>query len=72
MQNKDFHPNANGTLGDTSDGFASFFQAEGGGELAPLSRAPVQGAVKIAFWGLRLYIVAMLILVTIGFTRGMH
>jgi hypothetical protein len=71
MQNKDFYPDPKGTL-DAADDFASFLQAEGGGELAPLSRAPVQGAVKIAFWGLRLYIVAMLILVTIGFTRGMH
>ena len=71
MQNKDFYPDPKETL-DASDGFASFLQAEGGGELAPLSRAPVQGAVKTAFWGLRLYIVAMLILVAIGFTRGMH
>ena len=71
MQNKDFHPDPKEILG-ASDSFASFLQEEGGGELAPLSRAPVQGAVKIAFWGLRLYIVAMLILVTIGFTRGMH
>ncbi|CDQ08582.1 conserved protein of unknown function [Acidithiobacillus ferrivorans] len=71
MQNKDFFPDPKEKL-DASDDFASFLQAEGGGDLAPLSRAPIQGAVKIAFWGLRLYIVAMLILVTIGFTRGMH
>ena len=71
MQNKHYYPDSKETL-DVSDGFASFLLAEGGGELAPLSRAPVQGAVKIAFWGLRLYIVAMLILVAIGFTRGMH
>jgi hypothetical protein len=71
MQNKDFYPDPKEKL-DASDDFASFLQAEGGGDLAPLSRAPIQGAVKIAFWGLRLYIVAMLILVTIGFTRGMH
>ncbi len=71
MQNKDFYPDPKEKL-DASDDIASFLQAEGGGELAPLSRAPIQGAVKIAFWGLRLYIVAMLILVTIGFTRGMH
>ena len=71
MQNKDFYPDPKEKL-DASDDFASFLQAEGGGELAPLSRAPIQGAVKIAFWGLRLYIVAMLILVTIGFTRGVH
>ena len=71
MQNKDFFPDPKEKL-DASDDFASFLQAEGGGELAPLSRAPIQGAVKIAFWGLRLYIVAMLILVTIGFTHGMH
>ncbi|AEM46694.1 MULTISPECIES: hypothetical protein [Acidithiobacillus] len=71
MQNKDFYPDPKEKL-DASDDFASFLQAEGGGELAPLSRAPIQGAVKIAFWGLRLYIVAMLILVTIGFTHGMH
>ncbi len=71
MQNKGFFPDPKEKL-DASDDFASFLQAEGGGDLAPLSRAPIQGAVKIAFWGLRLYIVAMLILVTIGFTRGMH
>jgi len=71
MKNKDFYPDPKEKL-DASDDFARFLQAEGGGELAPLSRAPIQGAVKIAFWGLRLYIVAMLILVTIGFTRGMH
>ncbi|MBU2766906.1 hypothetical protein HAP94_12020 [Acidithiobacillus ferrivorans] len=71
MQNKDFYPDPKEKL-DASDDFASFLQAEGGGDLAPLSRAPIQGAVKIAFWGLRLYIVAMLILVTIGFTHGMH
>ena len=71
MQNKDFFPDPKEKL-DASDDFASFLQAEGGGDLAPLSRAPIQGAVKIAFWGLRLYIVAMLILVTIGFTHGMH
>ena len=70
MQNKDFYPDPTEPL--ASDDFASFLQTEGVRELAPLSRAPIQGAVKIAFWGLRLYIVAMLILVAIGFTRGMH
>ena len=46
MQNKDYYPDSKETS-DVSDGFASFLLAEGGGELAPLSRAPVQGAVNM-------------------------
>lgn len=40
----------------------------------PVDIVPVQpkGSIKVAFWGLRIYIVVMLILVVIGFTRGMH
>ena len=37
---------------------------------APLERAAVKGSVQFAFWGLRAYIVAMLILVIVGFARG--
>ena len=37
---------------------------------APLERAVVKGSVQVAFWGLRVYIVAMLILVIVGFARG--
>ena len=36
----------------------------------PLTRAPVKGWVKAVFWGLRVYIVAMLVLVLVGFARG--
>ncbi|UTV80063.1 hypothetical protein MQE22_08505 [Acidithiobacillus sp. YTS05] len=38
----------------------------------PLQRAPIQGWVMWAFWGLRIYIVVMLVMVGIGFARGMH
>jgi len=38
--------------------------------LAPLERAHVKGWVRATFWGLRLYIVLMIILVIVGFTRG--
>ena len=54
MRNKDFYPDPKKTL-DTSDDFASFLQTEGVRESASLSRAPVKGAVQIAFWGLRRY-----------------
>ena len=37
---------------------------------APLTRAPVKGWVKVVFWGLRVYIAAMLVLVLVGFARG--
>ncbi len=35
-----------------------------------LTRAKLKGWVRIVFWGLRLYIVAMIVLVAIGFARG--
>ncbi|MCI0182149.1 MAG: hypothetical protein OWR52_12870 [Acidibacillus sp.] len=35
-----------------------------------LKRAKVSGWVKFVFWGLRVYIVAMVVLVAIGFARG--
>ena len=37
-----------------------------------LTRVLPRGLVRWAFWGLRLYIAAMLVLVGIGFSRGMH
>lgn len=55
-----------------AEAFAVFWDREGVRELAPLRRAPIKGWVQWAFWGLRAYIVVMLVLVTIGFTRGMH
>ena len=55
-----------------AESFAVFWDREGVRELAPLGRAPIKGWVQWAFWGLRAYIVVMLVLVTIGFTRGMH
>lgn len=54
------------------DDYERFFQKEGTRALVPLTRAPVQGFVKAVFWGLRLYIAVMLVLVAIGFSRGMH
>ncbi|MHB1506154.1 MAG: hypothetical protein ACYCO4_02175 [Sulfobacillus sp.] len=38
----------------------------------PLTRITMKGPVRIAFWALRVYILVMLILVAIGFTRGLH
>ncbi len=35
----------------------------------PLQRAEISGWVKIAFWFLRIYIVVMVILVIVGFSR---
>lgn len=37
--------------------------------MAPLTRAPIKGWIKIAFWILRVYIVALLALVAIGLYR---
>ena len=37
-----------------------------------LTRVTPSGFVRWAFWGLRIYIVAMLVLVAIGFSRGLH
>ncbi|MHB1281053.1 MAG: hypothetical protein ACYCYL_07465 [Acidithiobacillus sp.] len=52
--------------------FLAFLEEEIHQEPRPLARAPIRGGVQIAFWGLRIYIVTMLIMVTIGFARGMH
>ncbi|AEJ39367.1 hypothetical protein TPY_1177 [Sulfobacillus acidophilus TPY] len=38
----------------------------------PLTRAEVRGWIRWSFWGLRLYIAVMLVLVVIGFLRGLH
>ncbi len=35
----------------------------------PLKRAEIRGWIKIAFWFLRIYILIMVILVIIGFSR---
>lgn len=35
----------------------------------PLKRAEVRGWIKIAFWFLRIYILIMIIIVIIGFSR---
>lgn len=40
--------------------------------LPPLTRAKVRGWVSWVFWGLRVYIAAMLVLVAIGFSRGLQ
>jgi len=37
-----------------------------------LTRITPSGFIQWAFWGLRIYIVAMLVLVGIGFSRGLH
>jgi hypothetical protein len=37
-----------------------------------LTRVTPSGFIRWAFWGLRIYIVAMLVLVAIGFSRGLH
>jgi len=36
----------------------------------PLPRAQVKGWVKAVFWGLRVYIAIMLVLVVIGLAKG--
>ena len=38
----------------------------------PLKRIKPKGAIRIAFWGLRIYIMLMLVMVGIGFVRGLH
>ena len=35
-----------------------------------LQRITPKGSIRVVFWGLRIYIVVMLILVVIGFSRG--
>ncbi len=37
-----------------------------------LERITPKGSIRFIFWGLRIYIVAMLVLVIIGFSRGIH
>ncbi|CAB1130179.1 protein of unknown function [Candidatus Hydrogenisulfobacillus filiaventi] len=37
----------------------------------PLTRAEVRGWVRWAFWGLRVYIAIMLVLVAVGFVHGL-
>ena len=36
----------------------------------PLTRAKVKGWVNVVFWGLRIYIALMLVLVVIGLLKG--
>ncbi len=38
----------------------------------PLTPIVPRGWVRLVFWGLRVYIVAMLVLVIIGFSRGLR
>ena len=52
--------------------FLTFLQEETNQEQKPLIRAPVQGWIQIAFWALRIYVALMLIIVAIGFARGIH
>lgn len=40
------------------------------GAPVPLARAKVSGWIKVAFWGLRLYIAVMVLLVIVGFAHG--
>lgn len=42
------------------------------GTPAPLTPVKPRGWVAWVFWGLRVYIAAMLVLVVIGFSRGVH
>ena len=37
-----------------------------------LTRITPRGSIRLVFWGLRIYIVTMIVLVIIGFSRGMH
>ncbi|WP_162839389.1 hypothetical protein [Ferroacidibacillus organovorans] len=50
--------------------FEAFSQDHNIEQLPPLERAQVKGWVNSIFWGLRVYIVIMLVLVVIGFSRG--
>ncbi|WP_291525518.1 hypothetical protein [Acidithiobacillus sp.] len=52
--------------------FLAFLEEEIHQEPKPLTRAPIRGGIQIAFWGLRTYIVIMLIMVAISFVRGMR
>jgi hypothetical protein len=42
------------------------------GEPVKLERVTPSGPIRIIFWGLRIYIVVMVVVVVIGFTRGLH
>ncbi|MCL5972388.1 MAG: hypothetical protein M1499_07495 [Firmicutes bacterium] len=37
-----------------------------------LTKIVPRGSIRLVFWGLRIYIVVMVVLVIIGFTRGIH
>ena len=52
--------------------FLTFFDEETHLEPKPLTCAPVRGWIRVSFWGLRIYIVVMLVMVAIGFARGIH
>ncbi|MBU2717896.1 MULTISPECIES: hypothetical protein [Acidithiobacillus] len=52
--------------------FLAFLEDEVHQEPKPLTRAPIRGWIQVAFWGLRIYIAVMLIMVAIGFARGIH
>ena len=41
-------------------------------EPVTLTRITPNRTIRIAFWGLRLYIAIMVVLVIIGFLRGVH
>lgn len=41
-------------------------------EPVTLTRVTPNRRIQIVFWGLRAYIVVMVVLVIIGFARGMH
>ncbi|AOU96962.1 hypothetical protein BI364_02115 [Acidihalobacter yilgarnensis] len=52
--------------------FLAFMQEEARQEPCEITRAPIKGWIQFAFWGLRIYIVVMLLMVAIGFVRGMN
>ena len=39
---------------------------------AKLTKIVPKGSIRMVFWGLRIYILLMVVLVIIGFTRGIH
>ncbi len=41
-------------------------------EPVPLKRVVPTRPIRLAFWGLRIYIALMLALVIVGFIRGLH
>lgn len=50
--------------------FETFYPENDLEQLPPLERAQIKGWVSSVFWGLRVYILIMLVLVVIGFSRG--